>query len=207
MNSQLIERIRRIYSSIGAVEETDPRKLEATVIATDEITAVCQNFRGGFTNDGLSNLAHMLIHNIANLHDHLRKWAAQNGKDKTKVDDASAQSLELRIIRDLSNNDKHGYPPRDGGLSGKCPQLIAFSRVMQLKTQPKKGSTIGMTLGAGGAPKFFGDGTGKAIITGDVVDNKNNPIGDLYKIATKAVEAWEQVLADFGWIARGDERA
>ncbi|MCK4791002.1 MAG: hypothetical protein KAV87_45135 [Desulfobacteraceae bacterium] len=198
MNTKLLQRIRRIYSSIGAVEETDPNKLKAAVIATDEITGVFQDFRGGLTDYELSNLAHMLIHNIANLRDHLRKWAVQNGKDKEKVDRAFAQSLELKIIQDLSDNDKHGYPPRNGSRSGKYPQLIDINRVMQLKTQAKKGSTIGMTLGAGGAPKFFGDGTAKAIITGDVVDNKNNRIGGLHTIATKAVEAWEQLLSDFG---------
>lgn len=197
MNTELLQRIHRIYSSIGTVEETDPNKLKAAVIATDEITAVFQDFRGGLTNAELSNRAHMLIHNIANLRNHLRKWAAHNGKDKKKVDKAFDQSLELQIIEDLSNNDKHRYPSRNGGLSGKCPRLVGINRVMQLKTQAKKGSSIGMTLGVDGAPKFFGDGTAKAIITGDVVDNKNNRIGDLHKIATKAVEALEQLLADF----------
>jgi len=207
MNTELLQRIRRIYSSIGAVEETDPSKLKAAVIATDEITAVFQDFRGGLTDDKLSNLAHMLIHNIANLHDHLKKWAAHNGKDKKKVNMAFGQSLELQIIKDLSNNDKHGYPPRDGSRSGKCPRLVDINRVMELKTQAKKSSAIAMTLGAGGVAKFFGDGTDKVIITGDVVDKKNNPIGDLYEIATKAVEAWKRVLADFGWIAKGDKRS
>ena len=98
----------------------------------------------------------------------------------------------------MSDNDKHGYPPRNGGYSNRYPQLVNINRVMQLKPQAQKGSAIGMTLGAGGTPKFFGDGTAKAIITGDVVDNKNNRIGDLHKIATKAVEAWEQLLTDFG---------
>ena len=197
MNTELLQRIRRIYTSIRAVEETDPNKLKAAMITTDEITAVFQDFRGGLTDAELSNLAHTLIHNIANLRDHLRKWAVQNRKDREKVNEAFTQSLELKIIQDLSDNDKHGYPPRDGGLSGKCPRLVEVNRVMQLKTQAKKGSTIGMTLGAGGVPKVFGDGTAKAIITGDVVDNKNNRIGDLHKIATKAVEAWEELLADF----------
>jgi len=197
MNTELLQRISRIYSSIGDVEEADPNKLKAAVISTNEITAVFQNFRGGLTNAKLSNLVHILIGNIANLHDHLRKWAKDNGKDKEKVTEAFTQSLELKIIQDLSNNDKHGYPPHESK-SGKYPQLVKIKCIMQLKTQAKKGSTSGMTLGADGVPKFFGDGTAKAIITGDVVDNKNNRIGDLHKIATKAVEAWEQLLADFG---------
>jgi len=198
MNTELLQRrVHRIYSSIRAVEETNPNKLKAATIATDEITAVFQDFRGCLTDAELSNLAHTLIHNIANLRDHLRKWAVRNGKDKVKVDEAFAQSFELKIIQDLSDNDKHGYPPRNGGESRKSPRLININRVMQLKTRAKKGSTIGMTLCDGGAPKFFGDGTAKAIVTGDIVDNNNNRIGDLHEIATKAVEAWEQLLADF----------
>lgn len=196
MTAELLERIRRIYSAIEALEETDLNKLKATVIATDKTKGVIQDFRGGLTHEQLSNTAHTLIHNIANLRDHLKKWAARNGKDKKKVDEAFAQSLELQIIKDLSNNDKHGYPPRHGGLSGKFPQLVNINRLMQLTTQAKKGSTIGMTLGPGGVPKSFGNGTAKVILTGDVVDNKNNRIGDLHQIATKAVEAWEQLLAN-----------
>lgn len=194
MNTELQQRIRRIYSSIGAVEETDPNKLKATLIVTDEFTEVFQDFRGDRTNEELSNLAHMLIHNIANFHNHLKKWAAKNEKNKKKVDEALVHSPELQIIKDLSDNDKHGYPPRNGGQSGKSPKLVGINHVMQLKTQAKKGSTIGMTLGADGTPKVFGDGTAKAIITGDVVDNENKHIGDLHTIATKAVEAWEQLL-------------
>jgi len=108
-------------------------------------------------------------------YDDLKRWAAHNGHDKTKVDQAVNNSFDLQIIKDLSNNDKHGYPPRNCGYSGKCPKLIAINRVMQLKTQAKKNSTIGMTLSAQGIPMIFGDGTAKAIITGDVLDNDNYP--------------------------------
>ncbi|MHC4653841.1 MAG: hypothetical protein ACYS91_02350 [Planctomycetota bacterium] len=195
---ELLKRIHRIYSSIKAVEETDPNKLKATVITTGKCTGVYQDFRGDLNDAELSNLAHMLISNIANLRDHLKKWAGKNGKDKEKVNEAFNQSLELRIIQDLSNNDKHGYPPHNKGDSKKLPKLVDINRIMQLKTQAKKGSSAVMTLGVNGVPKFLGDGTPKAIITGNVVDNKNNRIGDLHEIATKAVEAWEQLLTDFG---------
>ncbi len=198
MDDAILQRISRIYAAIGDIEENDPNKLRATVVRTDKIKAVFQDFLGGFSDDDLSNYAHTVIHNIANLRDHLIRWAAHNGHDKTKVDQTVDNSLDIQIVIDLSNNDKHGYPPRDGGHSGKCPQLVDINRVMKLQTQAKKYSTIGMTLGADGVPKFFGDGTAKAIITGDVVDNDKNHIGDWYEIVTKAVEAWEQLVTDFG---------
>ena len=198
MDDAILQRISRIYAAIGDIEENDPNKLRATVVRTDKIKAVFQDFLGGFSDDDLSNYAHTVIHNIANLRDHLIRWAAHNGHDKTKVDQTVDNSLDIQIVIDLSNNDKHGYPPRDGGHSGKCPQLVDINRVMKLQTQAKKDSTIGMTLGADGFPKFFGDGTAKAIITGDIVDNDKNHIGDWYEIVTKAVEAWEQLVTDFG---------
>jgi len=163
MDDAIQQRISRIYAAIGSIEEDDPQKLKATVVHTAKIKAVFQDFRGGFSDDDLANQTHSVIHNIANLRDHLRRWAAHNGQDKTEVDDAVDNCTELQIIKDLSNNDKHGYPPRDGGHSARSPQLVEINRVMQLQTQAKKGSTIGMTIGAGGVPKFIGDGTAKAV--------------------------------------------
>jgi len=200
MDDSICQRISRIYAAIGAIEQADPHMLKATVIQTNKIRAVFQDFRGGFSDEELSNQAHTVIHNIANLRDHLARWAAQNGQDKTKVDQTIDSCLDLQIVQDLSNNDKHGYPPRDGGRSGKSPQIIEINRVLCLQTQAKQGSMIGMTIGPGGVPEFIGDGSAKAVVTGEVVDNAKNRIGDLYQIVNKAVEGWERLLADFGLI-------
>jgi hypothetical protein len=201
MDDAIRERITRIYAAIGTIEITDPQKLKATVIQTEKINAVFQDFRGGLSDAELSNHVHTVIHNVANLRDHLRRWAAQNGQHTANIDQTVDNCLELQIMHDLSNNDKHGYPPRDGGRSGKSPQLIEINRVMRLQTQAKKGSMIAMTIGTGGVPKFIGDGSAKAVVTGDVVDNAKTRIGDLYEIANKAIAAWERLLVDFGLVA------
>ena len=201
MGDTIGERITRIYTAIGGIEEDDPNQLRATVIQTDKFQLMFQDFRGDLSDDELSNQVHTVIYNIANLRDHLRGWAVRNGRDRTKIDQTFDSSLELRIIQDLSDNDKHGYPPRNGGHSKKSPQLTEINRVMQLQTQAKKGSMSGMTVGADGTPRFIGDGGAKAVVTGHVVDKDNNRIGDLYDIANKALEAWEQLLVDFGLIA------
>ena len=201
MDDTILERITRIYTAIGGIEEDDPNQLKATVIQTDKFKFVFQDFRGDLSDDELSNQVHTVIDNIAKLRDHLRRWAAHHGHDRTKVDRTFDNSLELRIVQDLSNNDRHGYPPRDGGHSGKSPQLTDINRVMRLQTQAKKGSMSAMTVGADGTPRFIGDGSAKAVVTGDVLDKDNNRVGDLYDIANKALEAWEQLLADFGLIA------
>ncbi|UCE59910.1 MAG: hypothetical protein JSU63_21000 [Phycisphaerales bacterium] len=198
MDADLLQRIRRIYAAVAATEKTDPKKLRATVIKTDEFMAMLQDFRSGLSDEELSDHAHSVIHNIANLRDHLRRWAAHNGKDKDMVDDTLRQSPELQIIIDLSNNDKHGYPPRDRGQSGRYPKLVEITRVMQLATRAEAGATSAMTLGSDDTPRFLRDGTAKAVVTGDTVDKNDNRISDLHEIATKAVEAWERLLSKFG---------
>jgi len=196
MDNTIVQRINRIYAAIGDTEEDDPNKLKATVVQTDKAKVIFQDFRGDLSHEDLSNYAHTVIHNIANLQDNLKQWASQNGRGKSKVEQIFKNSFDLQIIQDLSNNDKHGYPSRRS-YSGKYPKLVDIKRVMQLQTQAKKGSTVGMTFGTDGATKFYGDGSAKAIITGDVVDNHNNRIGEFHGITMRALEAWEVLLDDF----------
>jgi hypothetical protein len=87
-NDDLIFRIQRLYAAIGATEETDIGKFKARVINDGRLRGIYQDWSGGLSDEELSNIAHSLIHNIANLKGHLRKWAHRNGKDKIKVDDA-----------------------------------------------------------------------------------------------------------------------
>ena len=147
---ELLTRIRRIYASINALREFDMGKLPAKVIQNDRVVGVLQDFSGGLSEEDIANLAFVVIHNIANLQDHLRQWAARNGKDKTEVDATFNASQYLQLIHDLSNNDKHGYPPHGGGRSGLAPMLINLRRQMQLTTKAQPGSSVVMTLGPGG---------------------------------------------------------
>lgn len=200
MADDLIQRIKRIYAAIDALAELDLTKLPAKMIRSPRVVGVIQDFAGGLSPEDMANIAHTAIHNIANLQDHLRKWAAHNGRDKSRVNATFAKSQPLRIIQDLSNNDKHGYPRRDGDYSGVAPQVLDIRRVMQLTTGAEAGSRVVMTLGRGGVPKVSGTkgGGARAVITGEVVDEDGNAVGDLHDIQTRAVEAWEALLEEFG---------
>jgi hypothetical protein len=194
---ELTFRVRRIYAAIDAVQEFDLAKVPARVISTPHVYEVMQDFRGGMSEEEIANSAYTLIHNIANLRDHLRRWAARNWKDKEKVDATFAASLELRIIQDLSNNDKHG-PARDGGNSGLAPQLKEINRLMRLATKGVQGSCAGFFLDPSGKPNVLGDGSASVVITGQVVDKDGKVLGDLFEIEEKAVLAWETLLAEYG---------
>ena len=200
-DAELIQRIRRIYAAIDASEERDLTKLSAVVFDTGRVRGVFQDFSGGAREEEFANIAHSLIHNIANLQDHLKRWAARNGQDKSKVDEAFHASTALQVIQDLSNNDKHGYPPRDGGHSGVCPRLVDPRRILRMTTKAEKGSSVVMTLGPGGVPQVSGSGTAVAIVTGDIVDKDGNTLGDLHAMASEAVARWHKVAKELGAIS------
>lgn len=196
----LAHRIKRIYAAIDALQELDLSKLPARMVRGPRVIGIMQDFSGGLSPEDMANIAHTAIHNIANLQDHLRRWAAHNGRDKSRVDVAFNSSQPLKIIKDLSNNDKHGYPPRGRGHSGVAPRALDIRRVMRLTTGAEAGSRVVMTLGRVGVPKVSATkgGGARGIVTGEVVDKDGNAIGDLYDIEAKAVEAWEELLRDLG---------
>ncbi len=197
MDNELTIRIRRLYAAIDGIEESDLRAFKGKIVATEKHIEFYQDFRAGLTDEELSNRVHSLIYNIASLYDHLRKWADNNGYNKNKVEIAVNNSEALKIIIDLANNDRHGYPPRDGGRSRKSPKLVDLDRVLQLTTGSEPGSGVAVTFGRDGTPMIAGSGSAKVIITGDVIDKDGNRIGDLSEIAVTAVEAWEQLLQNF----------
>jgi len=199
-NDELLNRVDRIYASVDATQEIDMTKLPGIVRQEQGGVWFYQDFSSGLSKAEIQNIAYSLIHNIANLKDHLRRWARQNGTDPATIDQAIAASNALNIIIDLSNNDKHGYPPRDGGNSGVAPQVSGIDRVMRLSTGGEAGSSIAMTFNNDGTPRIVsrGSGSAKAVITGDVIDKDGNKLGDLDKFDHEAVEALEKLLADLG---------
>lgn len=196
MADEIQDRIHRLYAAIGAIEESNPEKLRAVIHQSEKGFLVYQDFRGGRTDAELMNQAVMLIYNIANLDSPLADWASKNGLDKSDVAKVVDGCHGLKIIKDLANYDRHPFSPRKGGFSGQSPRLTDITRVMLLQTQPKKGSWVSLQIGPGGRPIFGGDGTHKAVVTGDVVDQSGNLIGGFYEIALTAVKTWEQYAID-----------
>ncbi len=195
---ELQARIKRIYSAIEDIAEIDFSELTPTVIKSNGYGIISQDFRGGLTDEQISNLAHSSIHNIANLKDHLIRWARQTGHDRDKVDEAIRTSHELQVIIDLSNVDKHGYPPRDGGYSGKSPRLRDIERVMQISSGSQPNSSAAVVFTPTPVAQTTGSGFVQVIITGTIVDNNGQVLGDLYTFLEKAMTAWEHLLKNYG---------
>ena len=103
----LAGRLERIYSAIGATMEEDPEKFAMKVYRGDRSLLMVSNFRGDTTDAELENAACLVIHNIACLRNHIKRWADNRGRDTNKVIEAIRQSRALAIVTDLWNTDKH----------------------------------------------------------------------------------------------------
>ena len=198
MSDELISRLDRIYASINATLESDMTQLPAKVLQDDGIVGICQDFAGNLTEAEIENRAYTVIQNVANLRDHLKRWGATNRPNIAEVDNTFNSSMDIQIIADLCNNDKHGYPPRGSGHSGRRPKLINPRAILRVT-----GRNVRMMLGSHGVPKIQG-GTAIAIITGEVVDEDGNTLGDLYDIALRAVKSWELLLKELGLLRPDD---
>ena len=180
---ELLDRLHRCYAAVDAAVEGDLGKFPPKIMANEKQFSLYQDFLGGLAEPQISNLAHTVIHSIANLRDHLRRWAGKNGLDPKDIDRTIAASAALQVIIDLSNNDKHGYPPRDGGQSKKSPKLLDVKRVLRMSTGPGPGSGIAKVFTPSG-PKQIASGGGfsQVVVPGSVVDGSGASLGDLYDL-------------------------
>jgi hypothetical protein len=152
-------RIQRLFSAIKATYEPVLTKFPARIQSTKTSVSIVQDFSGGMPESEMENAVHNVIALVASLEYHLQRWAANNGRDPDRVRWTFANSEPLKIIHDLWNNDKHGYPPARGkDRTGRKPRLTNVHRRMQLKTRSEKGSWCQVQMAPNGMPVASGEG-------------------------------------------------
>jgi hypothetical protein len=188
--SDVDSRLARIYAAIDQTIETDMSGFAPKVEQIGNRISVTQDFMGGRTTAEIENLAHSSIQNIASFPDHLRRWCRQNGVAPSAIDEIYEGSFDLKVIVDLNNNDKHGWPPRDGGKTGIAPQLAeGIETVMQMSTPPGGGFVGFVGFQPVGDPGV----THKVLITGNVSDREGKALGMLHDFQTRALDACEEM--------------
>ena len=193
MTSEISERIGRLYSAVGATSSPDLSQVRARIVPTGmEI-----DFSAGASPAELSNAAHTAIHAVGHLGDHIRKWARASGHDPSAVSKTVDGSYALQVIIDLSANDKHGYPPRDGGRSRVAPRLTRVFRMLQMQAGPGIGSTASVIYRFDGTPPKVEGGRVLLVISGEVVDKQGRKLPELAELLTDAIAAWEALLVTY----------
>jgi hypothetical protein len=194
--SQLMEKVERLRAAIHVAEERDVASVRVKITQTQDRIEMRHDFRGGMADPEIQNLAWQIIRSIADLKDHLRAWAAANGKPKDDVDKAVRGSKDLALLMDLANYDKHGGHDRQGGQwSGTWPELKNIRRGLRITTAAAPGAIAGMQILPNGEIRTFGD---TAITILGEIELRDGRKLDIGYVQQRAIEAWEDLFRRFG---------
>lgn len=199
MDAELLTRIHRMNVAIGRVNEHDVQSIPAKIFANDKHQVIVQDFSGGKSEAEISETLHGLIANVASFHDHLQKWSDRHGVSRESIHNFLKDSFDFCVVRDLWNNDKHGYPPHNDGWSKKAPRLTHANSICELTTGTETNSSATMTLGLDGKPNVFttGGGSVRAVLTGEIIDKNGGGLEDAHRVLERAVRVCESAVERF----------
>lgn len=164
---ELQTRIQRLYAALSSLTEQPASR--TLVNQTDEGIPV---FRlelppGNCTHFEMMNFVQTAIGLLAHFPEHLKRAIRANRRDPSFIDPYIDGSVELRVLIDLANTEKHGPNKRDKGRSGFDPQLGRVKPMLQL-TVSSVGSSASISSSSG--LKAVGDGEAARTIDGDILD-------------------------------------
>lgn len=201
---ELEERFRRVYAAIGEAFSRNPDDyVRVTEQRVGNQIAARITFDGGRSKEQLKNDAIFAVASVANLKDHLRCFAKKAGKNPDDVDATIEGSLDLAVLLDLNDSEKHGDGGRGPGKwSALRPRISGVTKALRF-TGGTTPPSFKITL-IPGERKFYSDpqveGETAAVISADVVDENGNKIGDgdLIRMIEAGLKAFEQMLTMWG---------
>ena len=191
--NDITSRLERIYVSVKSKIDYD---LEKNINIKTESQANSYSLMGTFDKGSIAekeNKILIIIHNLANLKDHLKQIMQSKGGDKQKIEDEIDASPALQIIIDLANSEKHTYPTRSNR-SGLNPKLDEIHSFMSLSvSSPEEVSSF--TFNPYGS--FQATGDVGVNISADILDEHNNKIMTLDEHIEKSIIKWEEIITKY----------
>ena len=198
MLDKLDLKIRQMHRALGDLKQSDLSTIEPEVSFSRRGLYVSVDFSQGSTEEGLANIASLLVANIASLKDHLKVWCNNNsvpfnGENLINTDQ------NVALVHDLWNIDKHAELNRTPR-SGHLPHIKGLNQMLSVSTGTVAGSSASFTMDINGEIKVetTGGGNVNLAITGQVVDENEVLLSDFADICEKATTAWEQELKQAG---------
>ncbi|OGY40360.1 MAG: hypothetical protein A2570_03740 [Candidatus Brennerbacteria bacterium RIFOXYD1_FULL_41_16] len=159
-------------------------------------TETRRGYNGKFTlaisfgnQENTQNQIQSVISNLANLKDILKAQMQARKKSEQPIEDEIEESWALKLILDLSNQEKHGYPLKRSKRSKKDPMISNIQTSMGPSDRP---DNVIYTASDGA----------KALnvmisIHADIVNSNGIDICTLDRLINQAVSDWENVIKKF----------
>lgn len=181
-------RLERLYASINArFDENIGKHINITNGTKDGRKFVRLTFDKD--SEGSLNKILLIIHNLANLKDHLKKVLSSKGGNKEDIENEINDSLSLQLIIDLSNAEKHGYPT-NRRRSQLDPQIRRIRHSMAAKGK----TAFSITFPSG---EYKAEGDCKIVIDADIVNEKEELIMGLDQLINSGLLKWEELIKKY----------
>lgn len=196
--NDLSTRLESIFEAIGERYDDDIQNAVNPVpIITNNQPGLLIRF-GSDTQAQRRNKLFNGIGAIANLKDHLKNKMIAAHKDANLVEQYINSNLELQLITDLYNKNKHGdslafsvrYPPR----TNLDPKIGEIHQAMQISNAPGRNASV--QLFPFSANEVDNEEGSEAIIEimADVIDGSGNVIMDAGKMIEKSMDLWTSFI-------------
>lgn len=186
------ERIRIISASLGKKIEVGSKT--KTEIRTDPLADKFE-MRISFGSKSKEEIlldVMSIIQNLAALKDIVKKNLTMKGFDKQIMEDKKNSSLHLKLLIDLNNEYKHGYPLRDGYKSGHEPVISDLIQGIELPD----GASVEISAFYEGRAELDKDYT--IVIMGRINDRDGSNICTLDEMIEKSMEIYSLVISKYG---------
>lgn len=195
----LDRKIRQMHESLGALRNVEISNLKQEHAQTEIGFYRSIDFSQGKTTAGLANIATLLVANIACLKDHLKAWCKMKNI-AFEGDHLINSDISVAIVHDLWNIDKH-TDQYSNKRSGHIPKIVNLRQTLNLSAGTQAGgfAIFSMDPMTGKTNvQSSGGGSVGLVISGAVLDENGNRLGDFLEICERAVQAWEQTMIKSG---------
>lgn len=181
-------RLEKIYSSVG--EQFSYGHNALNMVHTEvKDNSVNISFFNPEDKPKVLNQINNVISNLSNIKDCLKnKIKNKNGNPKV-IEDEINNSQYLKIVLDLANQEKHGYPLTKTRRSKMDPIIKNVSRALSTSNKPDniryKKSDGSQLLNA------------MVKITADITDSQGNHLYGLDELVENSLIFWEQIIRKY----------
>jgi hypothetical protein len=197
--NDLKNRLGKTFTSIGNFFDYD---VVGGSKVTDEDMGSHHTLTVTFGNDDYSTLENkifLVLYNLSSVKDHLKNCLANTGYDPKEVENEIDNSLHLRVLIDLVNQEKHGYPLRKRNRSGKNPIIKNVEQVLTLRKNPKREAPLSISFSSDGT--VTSEGNSSIDIVADIFDENDNILFDLDELVETCYTKFEHIAKKYGCIS------
>ena len=190
--NNITKRLERLYATIGQARDGEIEqyfKMEKVDAPKNSFECLV-TFNNGQTDAETTSAAIAIILHIANLKDHLKNIAGERGENPNLIEKEIDESLALKIVIDLSNAEKHGYPTKTNR-SGRHPTIQNIHHSIDIPPQGE----VGINFTTGELINKSGDVT--IIIDADIFSDDGELLFRFPALTREAIKKWEEVIEKF----------